>query len=57
MYKSLTVVALALIVLTGAMGLRNVVGASAATVSATSLSAHATTGNGPFPPPRPGGGG
>ena len=57
MSKSLTVVAFVLLVLAGAMGLRNGVAANATTVS--SLSAHVTLGNGPFPPigKLPGGGG
>ena len=41
MYKCLTVVALVLLVLTGAMGLRNIVATNAATFSASSLSASA----------------
>jgi hypothetical protein len=59
MTKCLTVVALVLLVLTGAMGLRNIVGASAATLSASSLSAPAiwANGGGPVPPIKGGGGG
>ena len=53
MSKSLTVVVLVLLVLTGAMGLRNVASANAATFS---VSSHATLGNGPHPLPLPGGG-
>jgi hypothetical protein len=58
MSKCLTVVALALLVLTGAMGLRNISTANAATFSASSLSAPAflTTAIG-VPPPIPGGNG
>ena len=58
MSKSLTVVALVLLVLTGAMGLRNIVGANAATLSASNVSAPAVwaNGGGPVPPSRGGGG-
>jgi hypothetical protein len=56
MYKCLSVVALVLLVLTGAMGLRNVVVANAATLSASSFLAPAIWANGPGPIP-PGGGG
>jgi len=52
MSKSLSVVALVLLVLSGAMGLRN----AAASVSVSSTPAHATFGNGPHPAPLPGGG-
>jgi hypothetical protein len=58
MYKCLTVVALALLVLTGAMGLRNITAANAAMVPASSLSAPVflATAIGPAPPiPRGGG--
>ena len=57
MYKCLTVVALVLLVLTGAMGLRNVT-ANAATFSTSSISAPVfiSTAIGPAPP-IPGGGG
>ena len=59
MSKFSTVVALVLLVLTGAMGLRNIVGANAATLSASSISAPAiwANGGGPIPPPQGGGGG
>ena len=58
MSKILTVVALALLVLTGAIGLRNLTAASAATFSVSNLSAPAIWGNGGGPvPPAPGGGG
>jgi hypothetical protein len=59
MYKCLTIVALVLLVLTGAMGLRNIVVANAATISASSLSAPViwANGPGPFPPIPPAGGG
>ncbi len=57
MSKCLTVVALVLLVLTGAMGLRNIVAANAATLSASGLSAPAIWANGGGPiPPRNGGG-
>ena len=57
MSKCLTVVALVLLVLTGAMGLRNVT-ANAATISTSSISAPVfiSTAIGPAPP-IPGGGG
>jgi hypothetical protein len=58
MSKCLTVVALVLLVLTGAMGLRNISAVKAATLSASSLSAPAfwATAIGPAPPiPRSGG--
>jgi hypothetical protein len=59
MSKNLTVVALVLLVLAGAMGLRSVVGANTATLSASSLSAPAiwANGGGPVPPIKGGGGG
>ena len=58
MYKCLTVVALTLLVLTGAMGLRNIVAANAATFSASNLAVPAIWANGPGPiPPTPPGGG
>jgi len=53
MSKCLTVVAFALLVLSGAMGLRNIVATHAASSSGTSLSANGA----PFPPPLPRGGG
>ena len=58
MSKCLTVVALVLFVLTGAMGLRNISATKAATFSASSLSAPAiwATAIG-VPPPIPGSGG
>jgi len=56
MYKCLTVAALVLLVLTGAMGLRNI--ANAATFPGSNLSASAVWASGPGPiPPIPGGGG
>jgi hypothetical protein len=57
MSKSLTVVAFALFVLTGAMGLRNIASSIGAT-SASNLSSSAIWANGPGtpPPPPPGGG-
>jgi hypothetical protein len=59
MSKCLTVVALVLLVLTGAMGLRNISAANAATFSAANLSAPAfwATAIGPAPPIPPKGGG
>ena len=59
MSKCLTVVALVLLVLTGAMGLRNIVAANAATLSASGVSAPAiwANGGGPIPPLKGGGGG
>ncbi len=59
MSKWLTVVALVLLVLSGAMGLRNLVVANGPTVSALNNSPLAiwANGPGPFPPPNPGGGG
>ncbi|HEV2521426.1 MAG TPA: hypothetical protein VGT24_03515 [Candidatus Acidoferrales bacterium] len=59
MSKCLAVVALSLIVLSGAMGLRNLAASSAATVSGSSLSAHSVwiSGIGPFPNPGGGSGG
>ena len=59
MQKCLTVVALVLLVLTGAMGLRNIVGANVVTISAASFSAPVfwASGPGPIPPIPPGGGG
>jgi hypothetical protein len=59
MFKCLTVVALVLLVLAGAMGLRSIVAANAATFSASNLSAPAIWGNGggPIPPIPPSGGG
>jgi hypothetical protein len=58
MSKCLTVVAFVLLVLTGAMGLRNISAANAATLSVSSLSAPAfwTTAIGPAPPIPKGGG-
>ena len=58
MSKCLAVVAFALLVLSGAMGLRNLA-ASNATVSSSNLSAHSVwvSGIGPFPIPGGGGGG
>jgi len=47
MYKSLAVVAFSLIVLTGAMGLRNIAVANAATSTVSSF----TMQGRPFPPP------
>ncbi len=47
MSKCLTVVALSLLVLTGAMGLRNIVAANASTLSGSNLSVRAI---GPAPP-------
>jgi len=55
MYKCLTVVALVLLVLTGAMGLRNLTAASAATFPASSNSIHSVWASGPGPIPTPGG--
>ena len=57
MYKCLTVVALVLLVLTGAMGLRNLTAANAATFSASGFSAPVAWASGPGPIPSPGGGG
>jgi hypothetical protein len=59
MSKCLTVVALVLLVLTGAMGLRNIATANAATFSVSNLSAPAfwATAIGPAPPIPPKGGG
>jgi hypothetical protein len=58
MYRCLTVVALVLLVLTGAMGLRNISAAHAAVLSASNLSAPAfwATAIGPAPPIPPRGG-
>ena len=56
MYKCLTVVALVLLVLTGAMGLRNITAANAGTFSAPSISAPAVWASGPGPIPSPPGG-
>ncbi len=58
MSKWLTVVALVLLVLCGAMGLRNLVVANAPTVSALNRSSPTiwANGPGPFPPPPPPGG-
>jgi hypothetical protein len=58
MSKWLTVVALVLLVLIGAMGLRNIVGANASTLSVSNGSTPAiwANGPGPFPPPLGGGG-
>jgi hypothetical protein len=50
MSKCLTVVAFALLVLSGAMGLRNI----AVTHAATSASSSFTMQGRPFPPPGPG---
>jgi hypothetical protein len=56
MSKCLTVVALVLLVLTGALGLRNIVAANAATLSSSASSNLAFWSNGPGPiPPTPGG--
>jgi hypothetical protein len=52
MYKCLTLVAFTLLVLSGAMGLRNIAVAHAATSSDSSL----TMQGRPFPSPRGGGG-
>jgi hypothetical protein len=59
MSKWLTVVALVLLVLSGAMGLRNLVVANAPTVSALNSSSLAiwANGPGPIPPSPPPGGG
>ncbi len=57
MYKCLTVVALVLLVLTGAMGLRNLTAANAATFSASGVSAPVVWASGPGPIPTPRGGG
>jgi hypothetical protein len=58
MHKCLTVVALVLLVLTGAIGLRNIVGANAVTISAANFSAPVFWASGPGPiPPIPTGGG
>jgi hypothetical protein len=59
MSKWLTVVALVLFVLSGAMGLRNFVVANATTISALNGSSAAiwSNGPGPIPPTPPGGGG
>jgi hypothetical protein len=60
MSKWLAVVALVLLVLSGAMGLRNLVVANAPTVAALNSSSLAVWANGPGPvppiPPPPGGG-
>ncbi|MGH9678889.1 MAG: hypothetical protein ACRD4Y_02965 [Candidatus Acidiferrales bacterium] len=55
MSKSLSVVALALFVLSGAVGLRHIVTSNATTISGAST--HVTLANGPFPPSRGGSGG
>ena len=59
MHKCLTVVALVLLVLTGAMGLRNISTANAVSISASNFSAPVfwANGPGPIPPIPPGGGG
>ena len=58
MSKCLTVVALVLLVLTGAIGLRNISAANAATFSASTISAPAIWANSiGIPPPIPGGSG
>ena len=59
MSKCLTVVALALLVLTGAVGLRNLAAAHAATLSGSNHSAPSVwmSGIGPFPNPGGSGGG
>jgi hypothetical protein len=59
MSKCLTVVAMVLLVLTGAMGLRNIVVANASTITASNLSAPViwANGPGPIPPIPPGTGG
>ena len=57
MSKCLTVVALVLLVLAGAMGLRNLTATNAATSPASSLSAHAIWAIGGGPVPSTGGGG
>jgi hypothetical protein len=51
MYRCLSVVALVLLVLTGAMGLRNIAGANPATFSASGVSAPSIWSNGPGPIP------
>jgi hypothetical protein len=58
MSKWLSVVALVLLVLSGAIGLRNSVAASSATLSGSGISALAVwrVGPGPFPPIPPAGG-
>ena len=58
MSKCLTVVAFALLVLSGATGLRNHATSNAATVSGSNLSAQSVwiSGIGPFPNPTGGGG-
>lgn len=58
MSKCLTLVAFALFVLSGAVGLRSHATSNAATVSGSNLSAHSVwiSGIGPFPPPGGGGG-
>ena len=58
MSKCLTAVAFALLVLSGAMGLRSVATSNAATVPGSNLSAHSVwiSGIGPFPVPGGGGG-
>jgi hypothetical protein len=53
MSKCLTVVAFALLVLSGAMGLRNIAAANAVTSSALSVSASAIGHVGGGPPPLP----
>jgi hypothetical protein len=55
MYKCLLVVVFVLLVLTAAMGFRNVVAANASKSSGSVPSLWAQ--GGPFPPPPPGGGG
>ena len=57
MSKCLTVVAFVLLVLTGAMGLRNLAAANAVTSSAYTVSAPTiwANGPGPMPSPKPGG--
>jgi hypothetical protein len=57
MSKCLPVIALVLLVLSGAMGLRNLVVANAPTVSALNSSSPAmwANGPGPWPAPSPGG--
>jgi hypothetical protein len=57
MSKWLAVVAFALLVLSGAMGLRNIAGANAVSSSASTVSAPAIWANGGGPMPTPRGGG
>jgi hypothetical protein len=57
MSKCFTVAAFVLLVLSSAMGLRNLATSNAATVSGSNLSAHSVwiSGIGPFPDPSGGG--